>query len=643
MKEHLKKYNRLFILLLDITAITASYWLAFLLRFDFHVPASETLVFLNSVLVILSIRLAVFYKFDLYSGLWRYASIDDLTSIFKATAVSQIFIFAVILFIQHAHYPRSVLIIDPMLTLIFIGGIRFAIRATREIRYTRSSKHLKNLLIFGAGDFGESILRDIKREKTKLYRVAGFLDDAPEKWRHRMHGVPVFGGRKLLPKIIEKYGIDEVLVAVEHSRGTLIKNLMDIYYDSKVRRKVQFKTVPSLTEKLKYDPYLGSRNMRKIELSDLLNRRPVDIDMASISGILEGKTVLVTGAGGTIGSELCRQILQFNPKRILMLEKHNTALFYINGEMAEFAGKCEAVAVPGDVSDEIFLKNLFKKYAVNVVFHAAAHKHVPLMETNPAEAVKNNTLAAHLLAGIAAQSGVERFLYISTDKAVKPSSIMGATKRLGEITMRAMASNGYKTKFMSVRFGNVLGSSGSVIKIFQDQLARGGPITVTHPEATRYFMTTQEAIQLILQACAMGSGGEVFVLNMGTPIKVVDIAKSLIVLSGLEPDKDIAIRFTGLRPGEKLFEELFRDEDVRKDTGHSEIFMALPEEADATFLTVDLPHFRQLCDSDDEPALISKIRSIIPTYVPHPNDGDGKREMEDGRRNGTEKILVPSQ
>ena len=379
-------------------------------------------------------------------------------------------------------------------------------------------------------------------------------------------------------------------------------------------RKVRFKTIPTIAESLRTNNgrHIGIRN---IELADLLQRKRVQTNLGDVKGIIEGKTVLVTGAGGTIGSELARQILRLKPKKLLLLEKHNTALFYIDRELSGGNSGTRCLPIAGDVGDEVLLENLFTEHKIQVVFHAAAHKHVPLMETNPQEAVKNNTLNTQLLAEIAARHGVERFLFISTDKAVRPTSVMGASKRLGEMIIHGFAREN-SSKFIFVRFGNVLGSSGSAINIFKEQIARGGPVTVTHPDVTRYFMTVEEAVQLVLQACAMGNGGEIFVLNMGEPVKVADVARSLIVLSGLEPDKDIRIAFTGMRPGEKLYEELFRDGDVRRDTGHPDIFAAVPEEADLDLLRGNVKELRELCTRADTAPLLAAIKRIIPAYKP---------------------------
>ncbi|MDD2773521.1 MAG: nucleoside-diphosphate sugar epimerase/dehydratase, partial [Elusimicrobiales bacterium] len=552
MTANLKKYRWVVTFSADLASFGLSYALAFLLRFGVIFPFPDQSVFLSSFPLALITKSAAFYFFGVYRGLWRYASVKDIFWIAKALVAGQVTLAAMVFFTNHETYPRSILILDFFLTALFVLSTRFAVRATREWRYKRreDARHMPKVLIFGAGDLGEMIARELTRSERSAYDIAGFIDDDPSKWHHYIHGIQVLGGRQIMSGVIDEKGISSVIIAVNHSRGRLIKDLMALHSRCGSRIKVEFKTVPTIEETL--TPKTSASHIRRVELSDLLQRKPVRLDMQAVIGTLTGKTVLVTGAGGTIGGELCRQVLKYKPKKLLMLENHNTALFYIDREVRELPGGDVAVAIAGDVRDENTLDNLFSQHAPDVVFHAAAHKHVPLMEDNPQEAVKNNTLGTLLLVETAVKYKAERFLYISTDKAVRPSSVMGASKRLGEMVIRASAGNG--TKVMSVRFGNVLGSSGSVVKLFQEQIANGGPITVTDPHVTRYFMTTGEAIQLILQACSMGHGGEIFVLNMGEPGKVVDLAKNLIVLNGLEPGADIEIKYTGLRPGEKMYE-----------------------------------------------------------------------------------------
>ncbi len=629
MGKKLERHNSLLIAILDIVSVSAAYYLAFLLRFDSHLPPGQIANFLITLPIIVIMRLAAFRYFGLYNGIWRYASMADLTAIFKAMFASQLFVMVAVLFLKHGAFPRSVLLISPFIAVIFVGGIRFVIRATRHVRHKDFNGQFSRMLVFGAGDLGEAVLRDIQRSPSGRH-VVGFLDDNALKHGRSIHGVRVHGGRDKIVEVINKYQVDEVLVAVNHSRGKIITDLMAVYAAAGNPRKVDFKTLPTTNElitKSRLTP-----DIRKIDVTDLMHRRIVDINMALVKAGVAGKTVLVTGAGGTIGGELARQICGLNPARVLLLENHNTALFYIDKELKEKGYTGMIVSVPGDVRDESLLKNLFEQYKPAWVLHAAAHKHVGLMEDNPQEAVKNNTLGTYILARTAAAYGAERFLNISTDKAVRPTSVMGASKRLGEMALRELSGKS-GTKFMSVRFGNVLGSSGSVVKIFQEQILAGGPVTVTHPDVIRYFMTTEEAVSLVLNACAMGEGGEIFVLNMGEPVKIVDLARNMIVLNGLVPDKDIEIKFTGLKPGEKMYEELFREEDIRKDTGHADIFAAVPSEADARLTDERREALQHLAAGADNAAMLGAIKDLVPAYSGWPRKQPGKAgELDPGFR-----------
>ncbi|MDD2806210.1 MAG: nucleoside-diphosphate sugar epimerase/dehydratase [Elusimicrobiales bacterium] len=619
MHRKLEEHSKLVVLLFDAVAISVAYLLAFLLRFEFRIPPLEINNLLSTWPIFVVLRLAAFYYFGLYNGIWRYASMADLTAVLKGILASQVFIMAIVLFFQHAHFPRSVLIISPFISFIFVGGIRFAIRATRHIRYKTEGENPSRMLIFGAGDLGEVVLRDIQRNPGGR-RVVGFLDDNALKHGRSIHGVPVLGGRDKIADVIKRKEVDEVLVAVNHSRGKIITDIMGVYAAAGNPRKVEFKTLPTMNElisKTRLTP-----DIRKIDVTDLMHRRIVDINMGLVKSGVKGKTILVTGAGGTIGGELARQVCALKPARVILLENHNTALFYIDKELKEKGYGGVIVSVPGDIRDESLLKNLFELYKPAWVLHAAAHKHVGLMEDNPQEAVKNNTLGTYILARTAAAYNTERFLNISTDKAVRPTSVMGASKRLGEMALSSLHGKS-GTKFMSVRFGNVLGSSGSVVKIFQEQILAGGPVTVTDPEVIRYFMTTEEAVSLVLNAAAMGEGGEIFVLNMGEPVKIVDLARNMIVLNGLVPDKDIEIKFTGLKPGEKMYEELFRAGDIRKDTGHNEIFAAVPAEAGAGLTDAHRDELQQLAALPDIEPMLAKIKEFIPAYTGWPRKKAG--------------------
>lgn len=608
------RHAKLLIALADAVAVGLAYWLAFMLRFDFHFHDNEWYNFTRTLPIVLVLRLSAFYYFGLYRGIWRYASINDLTSIFKAVLVSQLFIMAAVLFFWHGGFPRSVLIIGPVLTLFFVGAIRFAIRLTRNWRYKVRTGPVSRILVFGAGDLGETIVRDLQRDQDTSRKVVAFLDDNALKQGRSIHGVPVLGGRESIGRVICDNSIDEVVVAVAHARGKLILDLMGLYNASGCERKVEFKTVPGMDELI--NKRRLATDIRRIDVSDLMHRRMVDIDMSPVKRAVAGKVMLVTGAGGTIGAELARQIAAFGPSRLVLLENHNTALFYIDKELREAGYGGTVVPVAGDIRDESLLKNIFETWRPAWVLHAAAHKHVALMEGNPQEAVKNNTLGTFMLARAAAAYKVERFLLISTDKAVRPSSVMGATKRLAEMALRGL--HGSSTRFMSVRFGNVLGSSGSVVKIFQEQIAAGGPVTVTHPDVIRYFMTTEEAVTLVLKACSMGDGGEIFVLNMGEPVKIADLARNMIVMNGLQPGTDIEIQYTGLKAGEKMYEEMFRPEDVRRDTGHADIFAAVPGEADTMLGEGQIMDLKSAASFSDPAPVMDLIKHLVPVYTGWP-------------------------
>ncbi|MFA6433625.1 MAG: nucleoside-diphosphate sugar epimerase/dehydratase [Elusimicrobiales bacterium] len=627
-----KKRIRYLSCLLDAGIVIFSYGAAFLLRFGPHAPGLQVDLFFKTFLMIIAVNLLSFGYFGLYRSIWRYTGMNDLFAVIKAVVTGNLLASAFVLFFWREGFSRSILIIAPLLTLLLVGGKKFLVREFLNRRVKQPAPGRSKVFIFGAGDLGESVLRELHRAWPHKYKVAGFLDDSSDKWGRAIHGIPILGGREEMVRLIEKHGVDEIVIAISHSRGRILGDLMEICDAGKLRKKVQFKTVPTV-----YEALTGSgqsrHSLRKIELSDLLHRRPVQTDMMKVAGLIQGRTVLVTGAGGTIGSELSRQIMKFKPKTLLLLENHNTALFYIEKELAAATDSTKVVPIAGDVKDRSLLENVFSAYKPDLVFHAAAHKHVPLMESNPQEAVKNNTLATRGLVETAMAHGTDRMLFISTDKAVRPSSVMGVSKRLSEMVISSLSGKS-KTKLMSVRFGNVLGSSGSVVNIFREQIANGGPVTITHPDATRYFMTTQEAVQLVLQACALSAGGEVFVLNMGEPVKVMDLAKNVIRLAGFEPGRDIEIRSIGLRPGEKLHEELFRPTDIRGETGHPDIFMAVPE--GRLVSDADIVELRALCQLPDPAPLLAKAKEMVRSFNRLFNNGaeleadEAETESSDG-------------
>ncbi|MCD6109069.1 MAG: polysaccharide biosynthesis protein, partial [Thermoplasmata archaeon] len=461
-------------------------------------------------------------------------------------------------------YPRSVILISLALSIVFLGGIRglFRIFSEKKKGFMLDSRNnnKKNLLIIGAGDAGITILKEINRHRELNYRIIGFLDDDMAKIGMYIHNVKVLGEISKLPRITDKYKIDEIIIAIPSAKPSLIKKVVDL-----TKGKVKLKILPGLYELI--NGKVSISRVRPLKLEDFLGREPVKINLEEVKGFIKEKKVLITGAAGSIGSELSRQIDGLNPEKLILLDIKESELYMLYHELK---GKREIIL--GDIRDKEKMEEIFKKYKPDIVFHSAAYKHVPLMEDFPEEAVKTNVFGTLNLVEISDRFGVESFVFISTDKAVNPTSIMGLTKRIGEIIVQEFSKRS-KTKFIIVRFGNVLGSNGSVIPLFKKQIEMGGPVTVTHPDMERYFMTIPEAVQLILQASSMGKGGEIFILDMGKPVKILDIAKSLIKIYGYEPDKDIKIVFTGIRPGEKLKEELWDDKENVKKSKHPKIFL----------------------------------------------------------------------
>jgi FlaA1/EpsC-like NDP-sugar epimerase len=541
---------------------------AFLLRFEFDVPDSYLAPAALWVVVSLGIRLAVFASFGMFAGMWRYTGAKDLAALAKSATLSTL-IFTVFLVLGSYHsYPRSILVIDFMLTMLLVGGLRFGVRSLWQLAATVSQKKegaIRRVLIVGAGNAGEALVREMQKAHGGRYEVVGFADDDATKKGARIHGVPVLGPIDEVPAFIERQRPDEVVIAIPSASGRAMRRIVNLVKSG----SITIRTMPGIDQLI--DGRVTINQLRSVNIEDLLGREPVRLDMQSIASLIEGRVVMVTGAGGSIGSELCRQVGRFAPSKLLLVERSENALFEIHRELGKTP---DGVVVPcmADITDEPRMRRLFAEHQPAVVLHAAAHKHVPMMEENPGEALKNNIGGTRMVANLANEFGVDRFVMISTDKAVNPTSVMGATKRVAELYIQALSQRS-KTRFVAVRFGNVLGSAGSVIPIFKEQIAVGGPVTVTHPEMKRYFMTIPEASQLVLQAATMGNGGEIFVLDMGEPVKIVDLARDLITLSGLTPDKDVEIRFTGLRPGEKLFEELSTADEMAEKTRHPKIFI----------------------------------------------------------------------
>jgi FlaA1/EpsC-like NDP-sugar epimerase len=560
-------------LAVDAVLVALAWWLAFLLRFDGKLEGRYQQLFLATLGIVLAIKLTVFVLARFYSKWWRFTSMRDLQVIVVAAAVATLVVTAVVSFYQPIHrrngaaipVPRGVLVVDFLLTVILIGGARFAVRSLveRPARGELVAREGREVLICGAGDAGNTILREMKRNRLLGYNPVGLIDDDPRKSGLRVQGTRVLGSRAELPRILRDVPLDEVIIAMPSATGRVRQEIVE----SCRRAGVPCKTLPGLPELISGEVAVSL--LREVQVEDLLGRAPVEIDFARVSRYLNGRVVMVTGAGGSIGSELCRQAIGVGPRRLVMVDHSENNLFEIDMELRRRA-RFEVVPIIADCRDRPAMERIFAEHRPEIVFHASAYKHVPMMELNPVEAVANNALATAALATLADVHGCERFCLISTDKAVEPKTVMGASKALAERVIELEGATS-ATRFAAVRFGNVLGSSGSVLPIFRRQIAEGGPVTVTHPEMTRFFMTIPEAVQLVIEATGIAEGGDVFVLDMGEPVRIVDLAENMIRLSGREPGRDIAVEIVGIRPGEKLREELFNIDEAVTTTRYEKI------------------------------------------------------------------------
>ncbi len=600
--------SAIYIWLYQAGLIAIGYLGSFLLRFDFTPDRQEFMLLEHTLLFVLILKLAVFQYFGLGTGWWRYVGFHDLLGIAKAAFLSSILMFLGIEFLLRAQgFPRSVFAIDLVLTMALIGGARFAVRVYWE-NVDRSRDLQKRTLIVGAGNSGLNIVRELKNSAESNYKAVGFVDDDPRKAGIKIDGLPVFGSTDRLAQFISKYAIECVLIALPSAEGYQIERIINRCREC----KVDFRIVPALRELL--DRPASVSQIRSLQVEDLLGRKPVRLDLEKIRQKQNGKAILVTGAGGSIGSELARQLASFSPQRLILLDRSENDLFKICNEITgKFPNLSLAPAI-GDILDVKFLRNIFVQYRPTSVFHAAAYKHVPMMEQNCCQATTNNVFGTYNVAMVSKHYGADDFVMISTDKAVNPTNVMGVTKRIAEQIILGLQHN--HTRFIAVRFGNVLGSNGSVLPIFQQQIAARGPVTVTHQEATRYFMTIPEAVQLVLQASTMGKGGEIFVLNMGKPVKILDLARKLIRLSGFEPDREIKIVFTGLRPGEKLVEELILDTEGIKPTGHEDILVLDGGEMNFDQMRRWLDELSGLVESNNVHGIIRMFKTIVPEYTP---------------------------
>jgi len=611
--ENLIKKRIWLIAIIQVTIICVSLVLAFLFRFDMRIPGQYWQVLLALFPALLAIKLLVFWRMGQFTGWWRYVSMADLITLFKANVFASLgFVLYAVFVHRLENIPRTVLALDFILCFLLMGGVRFVTRAFRENYFPmplRKQPENTRVLVVGAGDAGQMIAREIRQNPRLKLEVVGFVDDDPKKKGERFQGITVLGRQDALAAICREQAVDEVIIAIPSASGKEIRQIVERCVEAEVR----FKTLPGVGDLI--DGRVSIQSVRAVSLDDLLGREPVRLEIERIKASLAGKRVLVTGAGGSIGSEICRQIARFGPKKMILYENAETPLFHIEQELLQSAPGVRLIPIIGDIRYRARVEAIFDEFMPEVVFHAAAYKHVPMMEHNPAEAVNNNIRGTKILADAADAFGVERFVMISTDKAVNPTNVMGASKRAAEIYVQSMARR-CRTTFVTVRFGNVLGSNGSVVPIFQEQIRKGGPVTVTHPEVTRYFMTIPEASQLVLQASCMGRGGEIFLLNMGEPVKIVKLAEELIRLSGLRPYEDIDIVFTGLRPGEKMYEELLLSGEGIVATEHEMIMVARSERCDAEELGHKLEVLFAAARALDLQQIRGLLQAVVPEFIP---------------------------
>jgi len=602
--------HRIWQLVADAGLIALAWWLAFELRFDHGVPRYYDTLFRRTILIVVAIKLVVFVLFRFYDRWWRYVSIRDMWSAVRGvTAASLIAGLTVYFFspVAQVRLPRSVAIMDWLLLLAFVTGTRLLARSVIERPGIGLVARGKEVLVVGAGDAGQLVIREMQRNRQLGYTPIGLIDDDPRKKNLRIHGVRVLGTTDELGHFLRDNRPDEVLLAMPSASGELRQRIVNVTREG----NVPVKTLPGLYELIAGESDLATQ-IRPVQVEDVLGREPVEVDLESTAAYVKGETVLVTGAGGSIGSELCRQIARVGPQRLILVDQGETALFEIERELVDERGFAASIPVLADCKSRTKMHQIFDRYQPGVVFHAAAYKHVPLMEANPLESVRNNALATRVMAEVAVELGTKRFVLVSTDKAVNPKTVMGQSKALCEWIVEAYgAREDVATRFVAVRFGNVLGSSGSVIPIFRRQIAKGGPVTVTHPEMTRYFMTIPEAASLVVQAGSIGGRGDVFVLDMGEPVQILELAMQMIRLSGKDPEHDIDIQIVGTRPGEKLHEELWGEGETAVPTAHPKIMRVSGPTVDAVWLQDELAELERLVHEGETLVAVSRLATMM--------------------------------
>ena len=603
----------LLLVFLDVLSVVGAYFFGLWARFDFHFSAIgdtylEAWVYFTATIVVVTI--AVYYFFRLYHSVWRFASMPELYQIVFAYIVIAIYVL-ISINIPMLRLPRGALLLGYLISLILCVGLRFGYRAIRAFgRRNKPGAEAQRVLVIGAGQAAQEIIKDIRNGHEDEYNIVGLIDDNPMKKGRYLEGIRVEGDRNDIVRIVQEKNVDRIIFAITNIEPASKKELLNICKEAGAELLV----VPGM-----YQLYSGEitvSRLKHVEIEDLLGRNEIKVDLNQILNGMRGKRIMVTGGGGSIGSELCRQIAKAEPELLIIFDIYENTTYEIQQELKRNLPNVHVLALIGDVTDRKRVSSVLNRYHPDMVFHAAAHKHVPLMEDSPNEAIKNNVMGTLTICEEAAAAGVKRFLLISTDKAVNPTNIMGASKRLCEMVIQMMSRRNTKTTFMAVRFGNVLGSNGSVIPLFKKQIAEGGPVTVTDKNIIRYFMTIPEAVSLVLQASYYAKGGEIFVLDMGEPVRIDDMARNLIKLSGLKPDVDIEIKYTGLRPGEKLYEELLMDEEGMTKTENDLIYIGHPIEMNDEIFMKEL-HELDVVSHEESPRIEELVEQIVPTYNPH--------------------------
>ncbi|WP_459129358.1 polysaccharide biosynthesis protein [Guggenheimella bovis] len=605
--DRLKKYS---LVLVDALIIVLSYWIGLHIRFSVKefIELYQNIVFQWMALIV-AIKLIVYIATGLYRIMWSFASVKEYMYLFVMSAIAN-FISIAILILINSRIPKGIYPVVVILDAFFLAGVRVLYRVARGPNLFKKNGTAKRLLIVGAGEAGDLVLREVRRNPHLGYNIVGFVDDDKKKIGRTIHGVRVAGGREDLARLVETYEVDEIIIALPSASDEDRKDIIERAYTTKAK----VRTVPGVYQFI--SPDFKFTDIREVSIEDLLHRDPIELDHDKMRAFLTGKRVLVTGGGGSIGSELSRQIASFKPAELILLDIYENNVYNLQLELRKNYPDLNLVVLIDSVRNCDRMRTIFESHKPEIVFHAAAHKHVPLMEDSPQSAVLNNVFGTLNLASLSDEFNVEKFVMISTDKAVNPTNVMGTTKRLGEMIVQAYDPVS-ETDFVAVRFGNVLGSSGSVIPLFRKQIRDGGPVTVTHEDINRYFMTIPEASELVLAAGSLASGGEVFILDMGKPVKIIDLAKDMIRLSGLELDKDIKIEITGLRPGEKLYEELLLDKSKAKKTQYEKIWIESPPVTELPVLMERLKVLREIAMTNETDRLIQYLTEIVDTYKPN--------------------------